>query len=163
MAGRQDFSAPGSKGSGQTVAVTNRPEMKEVVASVTGSVAAGASETVEVYAPTGSVYTARSMFLQVSADGNWASGDHVIKVKPINSRDILYMQSDYLTDLLYQFGEIRSANNLSKPSTAELQRMVMGSLIATENSPITVEYRNRADAAQDNARNYEFTMEENSY
>lgn len=165
MPGRPDFSQAGSEGSGQTVAVTERPELKTVTANQTGSVSKGTEEVVELYAPAGSVYEVFNLLLVASADADAAAGNHVFEAAPMNGRNALRGGSNFDTDLDFRAGVFLTADDASAtfPQNATSQTMMMQALRATENNPLVFRYENNLDVAQENQRNIEMQVEEVSY
>lgn len=163
MAGRPDFTTPGSGGSGQTVATTSRPEVTHISQSNTASVAAGTSETVEIYAPVGSIYRVLSMDLSVAADATATTGDHQFKVQDSHPISVLLGRSSGTTALIWRYGTWRSADLDKRPTDAVVALEQLFRMTATENAPIRVQYTNNTDAAQDNTRRTKMTMQEDSY
>lgn len=164
MAGRPDFSNPGSQGSGQVLATNNRPEVKKVTATQTGSVAASSSETTEVYAPTGSIYNVLAMQVYVPSDATATSGQHVMVIRPMGHFATLRGENTYAGDISYDRGHWNKVGtDGASPPDEAAQAEYVRALRATENSPITILYQNQTDAAQDNNRKILFVVEEVSY
>lgn len=162
MPGRPDFSAAGSQGSGQVIATNSRPEVQDVMATTTGSVAAGNTEITEVYAPTGSVYNFLSAYFFVSPDATATTGTHQIKARPLDRFLSLQGRSTFDTAIQFKSGW-QSANDLQRPSTDAAAVHALSNLRATENAALSMRYINNTDAAQDNDRNMIFVVEEVSY
>lgn len=162
MTGRPDFSQPGSSGSGQTVAVNARPELVHIDLTQTGSVASGGSESVDVFAPSGSMYTLDHMRVLVRADATATTGSHDVSVTPLNKLRALYGASTYNVDLAFGEGNWNSADSGQRPSGAEAQQRQMHHISGDENNPIRFVYDNESDAAQDNDREYEILAREDS-
>lgn len=161
--GRPQFAQPGTNGGGQTVAVQSRPEVTNVVQKKTSSLASGSSETIEFYAPTGSVYNVKAMKLKANQDNQWTAGSHLFKVSPVGAFDVLKGQSGYQNSLIFFRSHWASANEAKNPPDGAAQLLAVQGLQATENSPIRVQYKNDADLAQDNERVYKFVVTEESY
>lgn len=162
--GRPQFAQAGTKGGGDVVATTNRPEVKHISQTNTASVASGASENIEIYAPTGSVYQTQSMRLYVPADGTATSGSHYFVIKSIDNVMALGRGgSVYNSRVYYNFANWKTADNAQEPSDGAAQQAIVDNLWATENSPIRIKYGNSTDAAQDNSREYQFVVREDSY
>lgn len=164
MPGKQ-FATPGTKGSGETVAVSNRPEVAKVTATQTGSVGSGNNEFTYVYAPTGSIYRVRSLAMHVPADGTATTGKHIVSMRSANLSSLQDLQgrANYNTDLQFQWSHWLSADVAAYPPNGAAAKMAVESGIATEDSAIGFKYVNETDAAQDNDRDYRFVAEENTY
>lgn len=163
MAGRPDFSQAGSSGSGQTVAVTERPELVSQNADQTTSVAAGSREYTEVYAPAGSIFNINQVKVIVEPDATALSGNHTVGVRPINKSTALHGNAPYSSGLEFTNRYWRRAATDSLPPSAAAQGAAINSLRATETRPLTFVYTNNTDAAQDNARQYQIIAEEVTY
>lgn len=163
MPGRPDFSQSGTAGGGQTVAVTNRPEVEGLNSDQTGSVAAGATETVEIYAPTGALYHVRAMTLNVGFDGTATSGTHEFQVRTAGNIRALIGEANFDAKIAFEGGIWTAANTKQQPSTEAGQVATLINVEATENEPVKVLYTNNTDAAQDNDRLIRLTVEEVSY
>lgn len=85
MAGGPPWATRGTKGSGETVATSHRPTIVSVDKGQSGSVASGAKEQVDVFAPSGSVYYLIGMKLEAQEDGDASSGTHGFKAHPAGS------------------------------------------------------------------------------
>lgn len=162
MPGRPDFSQPGTVGSGQTVAVTERPEIVTVDASQTGSVSAGVTETTEVYAPIGAVYRVVGAKMRVPSDATATTGDHRIFLASGGVESVEGV-SAYSSEVFWNHYEWQTADIRARPSNETSKLTALQSLKATENTPMKVKYHNNTDAAQDNDRSYTFVVEEVSY
>lgn len=160
--GRPDFSAPGTQGSGQVVAVSDRPEIKSLNASNGGTVASGNTEVTEIYAPTGSTYTVRSLELVVTADIDATTGSHRWDIRPMGHIGTLLGKSNYNTSLVFVRNHWETADLKDQPPTGETVAAVQA-LKATENSPLQIRYDNDTDVAQENDRKIKAIVEEASY
>lgn len=168
MAGRPDFSTPGTRGSGDTVAVSERPEIDQLDLTQTTTVNAGATETIELYAPTGSIYEPIDLRIMVppveDSDGNTATGGgHIMRVRANPDFSSLYGRSSYDTALRFQYGSWFTADQSKYPASDAIAREQMNAQIATENSPLRFEYFNDSDAAQAQNRAILLTVKEMSY
>lgn len=163
MPGRPDFSQAGTAGGGQTVAVTNRPEVEKLSASNTGSLAAGTKETVEFYAPTGSLYRVKNVDILAIAYANATSGTHRFTINTVGTMTATYGESTYSNPVRAATGIWREANNDQAPTTESAVQGSLGSLVGTENVPIKVIYQNDTDAARDRERRYDLIVLEESY
>lgn len=163
MPGRPDFSQAGTAGGGQVLATNPRPEVVEISADQTTSLASASSEVTEVYAPAGSVYNLQALQVQVDADGTATSGTHTFVVRPLDAFGVLYGESNYNTEVRYQFGYWYTADVEANPTTEAAQEAIQSRLKATENSPLVVRYDNDTNAAQDNTRLITLIVDEVSY
>lgn len=163
MTGRPDFSQAGSNGSGQTVAVTQRPELTSINADTTTTVGSGATEITEVYAPTGSIYSVQALYMACTSDSNATTGDHTIHARPMDFGTVLYGQANYNTTLEFGQGQWKSADVSKLPSDPAASATIVGQMRATEGSALVFKYENNTDAAQDNKRAYDLIVEETSY
>lgn len=162
MPGGKPWHQRGTGGSGETVAVTERPEIATIDATQTGSVTAGTTETVEIYAPTGAVYRPVALNINIVADATWTTGDHYVIVRTAGDLNAMLGKSTYAADVRFQYGEWETDDS-GQPATSAGQQAVLSNLKATEKSPIKLRYKNNGDAAQDNDRKYSFSFEEVSY
>lgn len=160
--GRPQFSQAGTAGGGQHIAVNNRPEMVAITSENTASIAAGTNESVEIYAPTGSVYRAQAMQITVPSPGG-SSGSHSAIVYPMGHINVTAGGSGPASDLKFANMEWAIANDRQDPSDGASQSMIAQNLTATENAPLEILYKNNTDVSQDNSRDYYFVMEEQSY
>lgn len=163
MPGRPDFSQSGTAGGGQTVAVTERPEIIDNDVTKTANVAAGDVERVEFYAPTGAVWEAQNLYLDAPSDGDAASGDHRFTVQSASGFTVTRGVSNYTEAVRFSLSHWKAASNSSSPSSDEAQLLAVQGLIATENKPIAVRYVNKMDVAQEKTREYRLPVKEVSY
>lgn len=167
MPGRPPWSQAGTEGGGQTVAMTERPEIVKQDVSQTVSVAAGSTEVVEVYAPTGGIYSVRHLRMKVSADGNATSGEHTMQLVSTagNGTGIRATTgtSNYNSTVSFYAGEWYSADVSQGPTDGGALQAKVGRTKATETEPIQLKYMNNTDAAQDNERQLRVVLEEVSY
>lgn len=163
MPGRPPWSQAGTDKGGQTVAVNNRTEKTHLDVSQTGSVAAGADEIIEVYAPSGSNYRVVDLLLLVTADGNATAGSHSIFLRTAGSFNSGGIGSNY-TDKIHwgKNSSISATNDLSPANDGDFAEMCR-SLWATDENPLQIEYSNDMDVAQDNKRRIELVVEEVTY
>lgn len=160
---RPEFSQPGTKGGGDTVAVNNRPEIVFEDLTQTSSLASGASETIQLFAPTGSVYTINQMRIHVDADADWTTGSHKYVLDSAGEVFTALGESTYTNTLRFERGWWQNADKTIQPNDRSAMVQQMQSLKATENAPIQFRYHNDADAAQDNQRLIEVSVLEESY
>jgi len=165
MSGRPDFSQPGSQGSGQTVAVSNRPELVYEDIKKNTQVASGDIERVELYSPTGTVWDVQNMRLHVTAPNNGeTSGKNGLRVFSISgSIGVVMGESTYNKDVDWKFGKWVSADNLQRPQSEEAQVAQKQLAQATEKSPLIFQYDNQTDVSNSETRQYRVVVEENSY
>lgn len=163
MAGRPDFSTPGTMGSGQTIAVSNRPELRTVDATQTGTLASGETEVTEVYAPTGSIYDSFNIFVRVDNPSSAASGNHYVYVETSGNVRSLFGKSDYATWVRFQHSAWMDANLEVWPTDEAAAMLAVGALKASENQPVRFSYNNQTDVEQPNDRIYKIAVEEQQY
>jgi hypothetical protein len=167
MTGRPDFTTPGSGGSGQRVAVSNRPEVQVITASQTDDISAGGTELIDVFAPSGSVYRVKAMSIDIDPPGSATTGAHSIGMRSASASALSSMKgkSEYSARLFFQYSywENSSANGYPKPPTNEAQIMAIQNALATENQPLRFKYVNDTDVVQSNERKIKLVVEEESY
>lgn len=163
MPGRPDFTTPGSGGSGQTIATMNRPELQFEETIVSTSLLAGNSETIEVYAPTGSTYDVVNADLLARAPASATTGTHTMRPQTIGGSIVTEGQSDYTQDVRFSRAFWERANGFAKPASEAAQGAAVRSMRATENQPLSVFYANNTDDSNDQDRKYRFTVSEASY
>jgi hypothetical protein len=163
MSGRPDFSTAGSQGSGQTMAITQRPELSFIETINNDTISAGGSETVEVYAPVGSIYNVKLARVYCIAPSG-TSGNHSFKIQSVgNSMTAIYGESTSGSELNFNYSQWVAADSTQQPSDSAAQALQEKKLMATENNPITTTYNNDSDGEQTNNRVYRFVVEEASY
>lgn len=163
MPGRPDFSQAGSEGSGQTMAVNERPELANLDASATDSVAAGNREVTEIYAPSGSLYKIVALDISVKPDADATTGDNRVMVRPMDQLAVLQGQESFDSRLRFARSHWEGASISAQPPSAAAQTQAVQSIKATENAPIVFWYDNNTDAAMENQRRYLLVVEEVSY
>lgn len=161
--GRPQFAQQGTRGSGDTVAVSDRPEVSKVNATNTSSLASGSNEQTEIYAPSGSVYFPLAIWIRCNADADATSGDHFFIFRTLGNVKVGKGRADYTGDLNYQHQEWLQANQNQLPTNGPAQSNIPDRMAATENSPMTIGYYNRLDVAQENKRSRELTVKEVMY
>lgn len=160
--GVPQWAQSGTQGSGETVAVSNRPEINLIQNSSSTTVAAsGGAETIEVYAPTGSVYQAFGMHLEVGSTGGSTGADHLFDVTT-QSKGGTQGRSDAQNAIKWNHGEWQTADT-PIPSDPTAAYQAMDNLRATENGPIRILYKNLTDASQTKTRTMDLLFEEVSY
>jgi hypothetical protein len=168
MPGRPDFSQPGSRGSGQTVAVSNRPKITKVEQTGTATVGSGNNEIIELYAPSDAIYRAINMRLELGrgeAPSTPTAGTHEFDVLPaaLSASEIMKGSSTYDTGLRWKYSMWDLANDAKRPVNGGAAFNAMKSLVATEDQPIQIYYKNHTDASISLDREYYFVFEEQSY
>lgn len=159
---RPQFSAAGTDGGGQTLAMTRRPELDPIKIERTEPVAPGESESVEIYAPEDSTYRVVSLYLQAPPISG-ASGEHRIVVNATTGRDILQGESDSETAVRFKAGHWHAASEDQQPPSTAAQERSLDRLQASPEHPIEIQYHNNTDDEQTDARNYEVAVEEATY
>jgi hypothetical protein len=160
--GSPQFSQRGTRGSGDKVAVSERPELKAITVNQSTTLASGEAETVEMYAPTGSTYEVAGMYLYCTPPGDETSGSHNFQVSTLGAFNVTKATSGTGTDLLFDEGHWkRYTDRFPSDETAAIESV--HSLIATENSPIKFVYDNNFDVSQSNTRKFRIVVKENSY
>jgi hypothetical protein len=163
MAGRQDFTTPRTAPQeGATLAVQNRPEIEQSITTNTSSLASGNSETVEIYAPAGSVYRVIGMLLNAEKDADAAGGAHRFVVETAGQVRMLRGESAHTEAVRFDNGTWDIANNDQSPADGDVQTALQA-LTATENEPISIKYINDLDVPQEESRTYRFAFEEVGY
>lgn len=162
MPGRPDFSTPGTGGSGQTVAVSNRPEIQKVTIEKTETLPSETLETVNFYAPSGSIY--RLLAMELICDGiGGSTGFHEFKLRPQNLT-LMKGKGDSTNRLAWQFNEWTGTSaNDERPASTDAQVAAVNNAKGTETVPISFQYYNGADIDQTASRNYRILVAEESY
>lgn len=160
--GRPQFAQSGTQGSGQTVAVNNRPEIESITQNQSGDLAAGGGEITEIYAPTGAVYQVTNAFLRGKAIGSATSGRHEIIVKSAGS-NVMVGGSVYNSVVEWDQGYWSTADERQYPPNEVVALQLMHNLRATENRPLGIVYKNNTDATQTQERSVSFDVIEESY
>lgn len=163
MAGGPPWSQRGTNGGGQTVAINDRPAIKQVDKDQSGDVGQGNTEVVDIFAPSGSLYKVSSMFLKAPADADWTSGSHDFRVISTQGQKVMLGKSTYQDRLEWNFSNWIKATSSKTPSDNAATLMALHNVKATESESIRVKYNNNADAAQENTRNIRFEFEEVTY
>lgn len=160
--GRPQFAQAGTAGGGQTVAVTERPEISVIDIGSTTDIASGGGETIRVYAPTGSVYRAIALRRAMPSNGAATSGTHQFQMFYENpngtSPDLLFGESTYNTNLVFDGSAWRTAD-----SRQEGDQRSVRALRATENEGMSFYYGNDTDATQTSDVNGAIVVEEVNY
>lgn len=161
--GRPQFSQSGTSGGGQTVATTSRPELVSISEEVFADLAAGSSETMEIYASTGSIYNVSALEMTVPDQSSGSTGKHYFQVRTMNDVILLFGRSTYTGGVKYRRGFWDVANDTADPPNQAAQAAIVRNLRATENVPIKIKYVNDTDVAQTQARRKHLVIEEESY
>lgn len=162
MAGRQDFTTPPTNpASGGTVAVQERPEVKEVNGDQTANLAAGSTQTTEVYAPAGGIYRVKGLNLRADGPGG-TTGTHQFRIEQESVKH-LTGSSLYSSLLQFQRSYFRAADNNVDPPTDRHVYDALTSATATENKPVRIPYYNNSDATQTATRTIRLIVEEVGY
>lgn len=161
MPGRPPWSQSGTQGGGQTVAVNERPEVKVQEFDQTTDLAAGASETVEVYPPKGAIWTMNGMRLRAKGIGAATTGNHRFVLRHTTSPPITatYGEASYNNEVMFGNSNWTKAS-ASDPSDAKAQAEAVKAIRATENHPFIFEYQNDTDATQTKKRVYQLSVDE---
>lgn len=163
MPGRPDFSQPGSRGSGQTVAMQSRPELEQLQIDPTTTIPAGETIRTEIYAPTGATYSVESLYAHAQSIGSATTGNHVLWFEGMGALGIIKGQSQYNSPVYWVYSGWRTADIEQAPSDPAAQIHAVQSLKATENTSFAIKYGNNTDAEQTNPPGYTLIIEEVSY
>lgn len=163
MPGRPPWSQPGTEGGGQTVATQERPEVSSVIESSSTQLASGDRENFNFYAPAGSIYRVKAMKLDCAVPSGAANGSHRFTVRPLGQMISLWGESDYTERVQWEYSHWYYANYKKLPPDGSAAIEQLNQLVATENSPIEVEYVNNLDVATSQNRRIQFVFEEMSY
>lgn len=157
--GRPQFAASGTNKSGEKVAVSDRPDVKESDQTQSGSVASGATESVDVFAPTDTIWRVVAFKTIINADADATSGTHKLR---IDAFGIQYLsgKSNHSSSIVFNKGRWENADSNQAPSGNVEQQAQMRALRADEDSAITLAYDNNTDAAQENNRQHKLIVEE---
>jgi len=162
--GRPQFANPGSKGAlDEKVRVANRPEVSNITVENTDSVASGGTETIEFFAPSGSIYRVRALKMDVPSVGSATTGTQRFALFPMGAWAVMWGEGTYNNRTSFDRGYWWNADSISDPPTAAAQQAVVESALASENSPLEVKYKNDTDASQSGRRSVQLVVEEESY
>lgn len=145
------------------MATQNRPNILTKTYDQGGSVAAGTSEYVEIYAPSGAVWNVAQLQFQVAADADATGNDHRLVVRTAGDVIALEGVSTYTDKIRFEMGNFQTATERQRPSSDAAQQAQMESMKATEDSPVKIQYKNNMDAAQENTRKIRLLVEEVTY
>ncbi|POG56682.1 hypothetical protein [Haloferax marisrubri] len=163
MPGRAPWGQAGTKESGETLAVNNRPKVLRKDLTQTSTLTAGESETVELYAPSGSVYTVKGAALIAKPPSGATGGTHFFQVESLGKVAVLLGRSDYTAQVKWNNGHFFTANQTMEPAEESAAIQSFYGSMATADEPVRVEYYNNLDVDQTNERTIEFLIEEVSY
>ena len=163
MPGGKQFATPGTKGSGEKVAVSERPEVLNIEADSANSIASGDSYTVDVFAPTGSIYQVFGLVAVGPTDNNETAGYHRWRIQDVTNYAQLDFESDYTEAVAYDRSHIRVANQKQLPSTEIAQQNQVHQMRATEDSAISLVYDNETDTSTGRSVVVRLAVQEDSY
>lgn len=162
--GLPQFAQRGTRASGEQVSVVSRPELQLVTPTQTDTVAIDEREDVEVYAPTGSIYSALSAYAQVDPVSAATSGNHRMQFGSFGAATTLTRgTSSYNTAIAWNTHNWDTADANQDPTETVAQGNALEQLKATENSAMGLTYVNTTDAEQTAQRTYKFVIEEVTY
>lgn len=159
MPGRPDFSTPGTNGSEQTVATTNRPEVESTDVTRRKTLSPGDEEQIEIFAPEGSIYRVKALFFRTPGPGG--NGSHKLVVKSQGEVTALKAFSSAGDRLRHSGSTWEDATIKARPPGSTAQ--AIANLRATADAPISLAYTNESDTDQTGTRSYLLTFEEVSY
>ena len=163
MPGRPDFSQAGTQGGGQTVAITERPEIQILDLDQTGDVSSGQLETIEVFAPTGSVYTVQQMFLKAPAISGATGTAHIMYIGNTPKLNATRGDANPTSELMFRNGHWDKADVDKQPPDPAAVTLSLQTVTATENRPLKITYYNLTDNTQTSKRTIRLTVKEASY
>lgn len=159
--GIPQFASPGTRGSGETVAVSQRPEIQVIDQNLTSTVTSGGNEVVEIFAPEGSIYKPISLYVDVDGiDG--ASGDHFVFIKTYKGVSISFAKASATDGIQFNNSEWRSAAAREPSDTAATLQAIQSARASSE-QPIEINYDNATDSDQTAPRTVRLVVEEVSY
>lgn len=123
----------------------------------------GGLDTVEIFAPEGSVYTIVAMRLSVPSIDSATSGDHRIFVRPVDHVRAYEGKASFDGGIFFTDNHWKYAGLEMSPSNDAAAVANIRSLKATENSPLVIKYQNNTDTAHSQEREIRFVVEEESY
>lgn len=155
----------GTRGSGESIAVQNRPEIDIVDKTRSTEIGAGGgTETVSVYAPEGAIYSPIQVFAYIPADPDATGGaDNQLKYRYGLSNSLLVATSNPTSDLLIGYGKVEKADSSQTPPEPELQNRVLMNARATPEEPINFSFINGANAPHNEERQYKFVFIKEAY
>jgi len=166
MPGRAPWGASGTKGSGETIAVNNRPGVEIIDLSQTETVDAGSGQISELYAPEGSIYQVLSFRATAPNPTGSSDGQHRFSIyfdTGFGLKNDLTEGVSYAgTNVKWNFSgwtEFDEAN----PSNQAAQAALTSKMKATDSEPLVFFYDNQTDVQQTEKRTLYVAVEEVSY
>jgi len=141
--------------------VRTRPYISYEYIDVSSStvLSAGESETTDIYPPEGIIYVCKALILISQPPTDATAGEHYFIMNAMGHIDILELMSNYGDELIYRCCEIVKATKVAQPGDKTAQILVLEHLLADENNPVKVIYKNNTDVSQDNVRKVKLLME----
>ncbi|ADE02824.1 hypothetical protein [Haloferax volcanii] len=162
MPGRAPWGQSGTKGSGETLAVNNRPTIVTKSFGQTATVAAGSKQTTNIYAPEGKVWKVIGMELEAPNPGGDGSGDHFFYVW--SAGHVRMMNGGGPDDDAVYWRNSTWSVNSAAPQDTAASLNALTNLKATESKSIRITYNgNNLTADQTGHREIKFVFEEVSY
>jgi len=118
--------------------------------SVTPTLAPGASEEIEIYAPPGYIYEVENVYLRAYAPPGATSGQHFIRLQTLGAIHVVKGTSNYDRLVEFIYSHWLSAGVQAWPPDDQL--LAIQSCVADVNRPIKFVYDNQTDADQTNTR-----------
>lgn len=161
--GRPQFAQSGTRGAHESIAVNNRPQLERFIVTHDTTLPSGDTETVEVYAPSGSNYELVMLDLYVNAVTNASSGSHAMEFGYGGNALASRGASNYNKSVNWKYSGWQTADMLQDPSDEGAQALAVQQMRASESVGMQFTYENNADTAQENTRFYIGHLEEVSY
>jgi len=163
MPGRPEFSQPGTRKSGETVAVNSRPDVKLVDETQNLTIPVDGNAAVEVYAPTDSVYNVRGMVIRTpdpSEDGA-TTGTLTAQVKTTGSLSMLKAKEGPEGGPVWANGVWKASSQ--EPANEAAQVASLQAMKATDDSSFRWEMFNNTDVEVSGEFELIVVVEEVSY
>jgi len=160
MPGRPEFSNPGMKGGNDRlsseITTARQKSAKRKEYNQTTELPSGEKEQVEIYAPAGTIWYVRSVSFQANAPPGATMDDH--RLFFLNPGGMWHEaanegKASYNEPIRFSNNSYRNADISQEPSDTAAQVEISSNFVIDENRPLTVDYTNRTDVAQTEARN----------
>lgn len=160
--GRPEFSQPGTKGSGESVAVQDRPNIKTIEVNNSETLTSGSSENTRVYAPENAVYRVIAMGYKAPAPPNASSGSHYMYL--VSGETALITRGvQNSTDTLQYTRNYWKQSSTADPTTEIAQSNAVQASVADANNGLRFTYSNQSDVDQTETRTIKLVIEERRF
>lgn len=161
--GRPELSTPGTRSSGDNVAVQDKPNIKTIEIDNTDTLPSGANENTYIYAPEGAVYRVVAMSYDVDEPANSSSGTHFMYLTSGESVLVTRGEASYNLRLRFSRHFWKNADNQVDPTNEAAQASAVQSCVADSEAGLRFSYYNQTDVDQTNSRSIRLVVEERRF